>query len=155
MIKRILKNFSIQPYKLQIARAQGSFVFDNHQNKYLDCTSSLQSTSIGHLNERVKEALKRQVDQLTLASRALYSDKLHLATEAMCTKFGYEKCIFTNIISEAGETCIKFARRWGYEVKKVQPNMAKVLFTRDHVWGKTHAARASTNDPRVHLNIAP
>ena len=57
------------------------------------------------------------MQKITLTSRAIYSDKLHLATEALCKKFDYEKAILASIKAEAGESAIKFARRWGYEIK--------------------------------------
>lgn len=61
----------------------------------------------------------------------------------------------TNICAEAGETAIKFARRWGYEVKKIMPNKAKIIFTKNHIWGKTHAAWASSIDPSIHQYLGP
>ena len=56
----------------------------------------------------------------------------------------------TNICAEAGESAIKFARRWGYEIKQVQQNQAKIVFAKNHFWGKTHAARASSVDAVIH-----
>lgn len=51
---------------------------------------------------------------MTLTSRAVYNDQLASATKKLCTTFGYDKAIMANSGVEAGETAIKFARRWGY-----------------------------------------
>lgn len=48
---------------------------------------------------------------------------------------------------EAGESAIKFARRWGYRVKGVPKDKATVLFANGNFWGRTIAACASSDDP--------
>lgn len=48
---------------------------------------------------------------------------------------------------EAGETACKLARKWGYEVKKVPKNQAKIVFADGNFWGRTLAAVSSSTDP--------
>ena len=48
---------------------------------------------------------------------------------------------------ETGETAIKLARRWAYDVKGVAPNEARVVFARNNFWGRTLAAISSSTDP--------
>lgn len=59
------------------------------------------------------------MNKVTLLGRGLHSEKLSEATEFLSKTFGYEKAIMANSGVEGGETAIKIARRWGYEVKKV------------------------------------
>jgi len=42
--------------------------------------------------------------------------------------FGYDKVLFMNTGCEACESAVKFTRRWGYRVKKIPSNEARVLF---------------------------
>ena len=56
---------------------------------------------------------------------------------------------------EAGQSGIKLARRWGYEVKKVETNKAAVLFAKGNFWGRTLAACASSDDPDRYHNFGP
>ncbi len=56
---------------------------------------------------------------------------------------------------EAGESAIKFARRWGYINKKVQPNQATIVFAKGNFWGRTIAACASSDDPDRYANFGP
>jgi ornithine--oxo-acid transaminase len=56
---------------------------------------------------------------------------------------------------EAGESAVKFARRWGYMVKKVKPDMATVLFAKGNFWGRTIAACGSSDDPDRYRNFGP
>lgn len=48
---------------------------------------------------------------------------------------------------EAGETACKLARKWGYSVKKVAKNEAKIVFADGNFWGRTLAAISSSTDP--------
>jgi 4-aminobutyrate aminotransferase-like enzyme len=48
---------------------------------------------------------------------------------------------------EGGETAVKLARRWGYDVKGVPKNQAKILFARENFWGRTTSAISSSTDP--------
>jgi acetylornithine/succinyldiaminopimelate/putrescine aminotransferase len=73
----------------------------------------------------------------------------------LASLFGYDKVLFMNTGVEAGESAIKFARRWGYVVKKVEPNQATVLFAKGNFWGRTIAACASSDDPERYLNFGP
>jgi ornithine--oxo-acid transaminase len=56
---------------------------------------------------------------------------------------------------EAGESAIKFARRWGYEVKKIPQDSATVLFAKGNFWGRTIAACGSSDDPDRYRNFGP
>jgi ornithine--oxo-acid transaminase len=56
---------------------------------------------------------------------------------------------------EAGETAIKLARRWGYDVKKVPENQAEVIFANDNFWGRSIAAVSSSSDPESRGGFGP
>lgn len=46
-------------------------------------------------------------------------------------------------------------RKWGYEVKGVPSNQAKVLFARNNFWGRTLAAVSSSTDPTAFEGFGP
>ena len=56
---------------------------------------------------------------------------------------------------EGGETAVKLARKWAYEVKKVPQNQAKIIFVTGNFWGRTLAAISSSNDPASTTNFGP
>lgn len=56
---------------------------------------------------------------------------------------------------EAGESAVKFARRWAYDVKKVPDNEARVLFANGNFWGRTIAACGSSDDPDRYRRFGP
>lgn len=56
---------------------------------------------------------------------------------------------------EAGETSIKLARKWAYNVKGVKENNAVVLFAKDNFWGRTLSACSSSSDPSCYGGFGP
>lgn len=56
---------------------------------------------------------------------------------------------------ESGETAIKLARRWGYDVKGIPRNKAKVIFAENNFWGRTLATVSSSSDPSVYEGFGP
>jgi len=56
---------------------------------------------------------------------------------------------------EGGETAVKLARRWGYDVKGVPEGEAKVLFARNNFWGRTIAAISSSTDESSRVGFGP
>lgn len=56
---------------------------------------------------------------------------------------------------EGGETAVKLARRWAYDVKGVAENQAKVVFAKNNFWGRTMSAVSSSNDPDAYGGFGP
>lgn len=69
--------------------------------------------------------------------------------------FGYDKVCPMNTGVEAGETAVKLARRWAYDVKGVPPNQAKVVFAKNNFWGRTMSAISSSTDPTSFTGFGP
>lgn len=90
-----------------------------------------------------------------MTSRAVYNSKLGLIEEKLHNIFGYHKSLLMNTGVEAGESAIKFARRWGYEAKHVPHDEATVLFAKGNFWGRTIAACASSDDPDRYRHFGP
>lgn len=56
---------------------------------------------------------------------------------------------------EAAESSIKLARKWGYKVKKIPQNQAKVICCEDNFWGRSIAAVSASTDPTSYENYGP
>jgi len=65
----------------------------------------------------------------------------------MTSYFGYDRILPMNTGVEGGETAIKLARRWAYDVKGVPKDQARVIFAGNNFWGRTLAAISSSSDP--------
>lgn len=130
-------------------------MWDVEGNKYFDYLSGYSAMNQGHCHPKIIQALKTQAETLTLTSRAFYNNVLGEFEEYLCKLFKYDKVLPMNTGVEAGETAIKLARKWAYNVKKVPANRAKVVFAGENFWGRTLAACSSSTDPSCYEGFGP
>ncbi|MEW5304606.1 MAG: hypothetical protein WDW36_007206 [Sanguina aurantia] len=143
------------PIPVVLTRGEGVFVWDVDGKRYYDFLSAYSAVNQGHCHPKIVHALKDQVDKLSLTSRAFFNDVLGEYEEYITTLFGYHKVLPMNTGVEAGETAIKLARRWGYDVKGVPHNQAVVLFASGNFWGRTLAAISTSTDPSSFGGFGP
>ncbi len=143
------------PIPVVLSRGKGVFVWDVDDKKYYDFLSGYSAVNQGHCHPRIIEALIEQAQKLTLTSRAFHSSLLGEYEQLISSYFGYDKVLPMNTGVEAGETAIKLARRWGYKVKGIPTNQAKIIFATGNFWGRTLAAISSSTDPSSYENFGP
>jgi ornithine--oxo-acid transaminase len=143
------------PLPVVLKRGSGVWVYDVEGNGYLDFLSAYSAVNQGHCHPRILSALQEQAQQLTLTSRAFHNDQLGPYEQFMCDTLGFDRLLPMNTGVEGGETAIKLARKWAYEVKKVPENQAVVVFAEDNFWGRTLAAVSSSSDPDSYGNFGP
>ena len=136
-------------------RGKGVFVWDVEDKKYYDFLSGYSAVNQGHCHPLIIAALTEQAQKLTLTSRAFHNNLLGEYEQMITTYFGYNKVLPMNTGVEAGETAIKLARRWGYKVKGIEANQAKIIFATGNFWGRTLAAISSSTDPSSYENFGP
>lgn len=143
------------PLPVVLSKAKGVHVWDVDGKQYFDFLSGYSAVNQGHCHPKIIAALIEQSQKLTLTSRAFYNDQLGLYAKFITNYFGYDKVLPMNTGVEAGETAIKLARRWGYTVKGIPTNAAKIIFVEGNFWGRTLAAISSSQDPSSYKNFGP
>jgi len=143
------------PLSVVLAKGKGIFVWDIEGKKYFDFLSAYSAVNQGHCHPKIVQALTEQAQILTLTSRAFYNDALGIFEEYITKLFGYDKVLMMNTGVEGGETAIKLARKWAYEVKGIAPNQAKIIFAENNFMGRTIAAVSASTDPLTYTNFGP
>lgn len=143
------------PLPVAINKGEGIYVWDVEGRKYMDFLSAYSSLNQGHRHPKIVQALVEQLNKLTLTSRAYYAELLGEYEEYMTSIFGYDKLLPMNTGVEAGDTAVKLARRWGYEIKGIPPNQAKVVFVEGNFWGRSISAISSSTDPESYGGYGP
>lgn len=143
------------PLSVVLEKGEGIFVWDVEGKKYYDFLSAYSAVNQGHCHPRIINALINQASKLTLTSRAFHNNLLGEYEKYICEYFGFDKVLPMNTGVEGGETAIKLARRWAYDVKKVNENQAHILFVEGNFWGRTMAAISSSNDPSSYDRFGP
>jgi ornithine--oxo-acid transaminase len=134
------------PLPVVLERGEGVHVWDVEGKKYYDFLSAYSAVNQGHCHPKIIDALTKQAQILTLTSRAFYNNVLGEFEKYITEYFGYDKVLAMNSGVEGGETAIKLCRRWGYDVKGIPANKAKVIFVEGNFWGRTIAAISSSTD---------
>lgn len=143
------------PIPVVLEKGEGVYLYDVDGKKYFDFLSGYSAVNQGHCHPVIVKALQEQATKLTLTSRAFHNNLLG-EYEAYITKyFGYDKVLPMNTGVEGGETAIKLARRWGYNVKGIAENQARVIFAEGNFWGRTLAAISSSTDPSSFKGFGP
>jgi ornithine--oxo-acid transaminase len=143
------------PIPVVLDRGQGAYVWDLEGKRYFDFLSAYSAVNQGHCHPRIVTALIEQSSKLTLTSRAFYNSVLGRYEKFVTEFFGYDKVLPMNTGVEGGETAIKLARRWGYKVKGIADNQAKIVFVEGNFWGRTLAAISSSSDPSSYAGFGP
>ncbi len=138
-----------------IERGEGVYVWDVEGKRYFDFLSAYSAVNQGHCHPKIIHALVQQAKKVTLTSRAFYNDSLGEYEKYITTYFGYDKVLPMNTGVEGGETAIKLARKWGYNVKGIPENQAKIIFVAGNFWGRTLAAISSSVDPSSTSGFGP
>jgi taurine--2-oxoglutarate transaminase len=125
-----------------ITRAAGSYVWDDADRRYLDFSSQLVNTNIGHQHPRVVEAIKAQADRLCTIAPQHANDARSEAARLIAglAPAGLDKVFFTNGGAEAVENAVRMAR--------LHTGRHKVLSAYRSYHGGTSTAINLTGDPR-------
>lgn len=143
------------PIPVALTRGAGVYLWDVEEKRYYDFLSAYSAVNQGHSHPKIVQALYDQATKLALTSRAFYSDVLGEYEEYITKLFGYDKVLPMNTGVEGGETACKLARRWGYDVKKIPANNAKIIFAEGNFWGRTLSAISASSDPTCYTGFGP
>ncbi len=143
------------PLPVVLSRGNGVFVWDENGKKYLDMMSAYSAVSHGHANPRLVEVVKRQVEKLTIVSRAFYTDQLGEFLKLACELTGQDMALPMNTGAEAVETAIKAARKWGYEVKGIEKDKAEIIACTGNFHGRTTMIIAMSDEPQYQFGFGP
>ena len=143
------------PLPVVLSRGQGVFVWDVEDKRYYDFLSGYSAVNQGHCHPAIVSTLVEQAQQLTLTSRAFHSNVLGEYSKYITGLFKYDKVLPMNTGVEAVETAIKLARHWGYLVKKIKDQQAKIIVCEGNFHGRTSAVISFSSDPTAKDNFGP
>lgn len=147
--------FNYEPLPVVLESGKGIYLWDTDGKKYFDFLSAYSAVNQGHCHPKIIEALKTQAERLTLTSRAFYNDRLGELEKFLCETFGFERMIPMNTGVEAAETAVKLARRWGYQIKGIPAEKAKIVFAAGNFWGRSLGAISASTDPNSKEAFGP
>jgi ornithine--oxo-acid transaminase len=143
------------PLPVVLKKGEGVHVWDVDDKRYYDFLSGYSAVNQGHCHPKIIAALVEQAQTLTLTSRAFYNNLLGEYERFITAYFGYDKVLPVNTGVEAVETALKLSRKWGYEVKGIEKDQAKIVVCSANFHGRTIGVISYSTDPTAKNNFGP
>ena len=143
------------PLDVVIERAEGAWVYDVEGKRYLDCLAAYSAVNQGHCHPRILAALNEQAKKITLTSRAFRNEQLPMFGKELCELTGFEKMLAMNSGTEAVESSIKIARKWGYKIKGIPAGQAEIIVCTNNFHGRTIAIVGFSTDEQYRDGFGP
>ncbi|RFU87488.1 ornithine--oxo-acid transaminase [Streptomyces triticagri] len=143
------------PLPVVVASAEGAWMTDVEGRRYLDMLAGYSALNFGHGNRRLIGAAQAQLERVTLTSRAFFHDRFAEFCTQLAELCGMDMVLPMNTGAEAVETAVKTARKWGYRVKGVPDNMAKIVVAADNFHGRTTTIVSFSTDAEARADFGP
>lgn len=143
------------PLDVILERGCGVWVYDVDGKRYLDCLASYSALNQGHCHPKILQAMIEQAQKLTLTSRAFRNTQLPRLYEDLHALTGFEMALPMNSGTEAVETALKAARKWGAMVKGIPENQSEIIVCTENFHGRTIAVISFSSDDQYKQDFGP
>jgi ornithine--oxo-acid transaminase len=143
------------PLPVILDRGEGVWVWDVEGNRYLDMLSAYSALNQGHRHPAILRAALKQMERLTLTSRAFHNDQMGPFLRELCEATGFERALPMNTGAEAVETAIKMVRKWGYKAKGVPDDQAEIIVCHNNFHGRTSTIVGFSSEDQYRDGFGP
>ena len=133
-----------------VKRGEGCWVWDYDGKKYLDFTTGIAVTSLGHSHPKLLDAINSQSKEIIHSSNLFYLESQAKLAKTLVENSFADKVFFCNTGTEAVEGAIKFARKWCSK-----DNKYKIISTLGSFHGRTYGALSATGTNKYHEGFKP
>ena len=139
-------------FDVTFVRGKGIYLYDDKGEEYVDFVSGIAVNCLGHSNDVMVDAIKRQADRLIHISNLYYSDTQMELAKKLISNSKMEKVFFTNSGTEAVELAIKIARKYGNSISK---NKTEIIYMSESFHGRSTGALAITGQKKYQEPFEP
>ncbi|WP_137788494.1 acetylornithine transaminase [Bacillus sp. E(2018)] len=133
--------------QIQLQKGNGTYAYDQNNKKYLDFTSGIAVTSLGHCHPEVVAALQKQSECIWHTSNLFEIQQQELLAETLVTHTNLNLAFFCNSGAEANEAAIKLAKKF---TKK-----NKIITFNDSFHGRTFGSMSATGQQKIKEGYGP
>ncbi|MFA9397420.1 MAG: aspartate aminotransferase family protein [Clostridiaceae bacterium] len=149
--KYLLQNYGRFP--VVIEKGLGSKVYDLEGKEYIDMTSGIGVSSLGHSNKDIIYALETQMNKVIHTSNLFYNSSYINLGEKLVKMSKMNKVFFSNSGAEANEAAIKAARK--YSSEKYGQGRYNIITLKQSFHGRTMATLSATGQDKYHKHFDP
>ncbi|KAF2756952.1 PLP-dependent transferase [Pseudovirgaria hyperparasitica] len=156
---------SLHEDPITVIRASGNYLYTSNGQKILDATGGAAVSCLGHGDERIKQAINAQLDEVAYCHSLFFGTNggealAHELIEG--TNGEMAKAFIVSSGSEAMEAAMKMARQYFLELSPPQPNRTRFIARKQSYHGTTlgalslggHVARRALYEPLLGTNIS-
>ena len=148
---QLVAQTSEEPLMVEVASAEGCYVYDQQGKKYFDLIAGIGVSSVGHRHPAVIDAIKSQVDKnlhVMVFGEFVQTPQVKLA-EALSKTLPdpLEVTYFVNSGSEAAEGALKLAKRY--------TGRFNIISCIDGYHGSSHGALSASGNENLKQNFRP
>ena len=133
------------PLDIDVDHGDGVYIYSSDGTRYLDFTSGIGVTSLGHSHPALVRALKTQAEKIWHCSNLFKISNQKIVADKLVKSSFASSVFFCNSGSEATETSIKAARKYFYE--KGLKNKNRIITFEGAFHGRTIASLFAANNP--------
>ena len=132
--------------KISFSRGKGSYLYSTNGKKYLDFVQGIAVNCLGHANNYLISAIKKQSQKVWHVSNAFIIPEQEKLAKRLTKKTFADFVAFQNSGAEATEAAIKFARRYFYSIGQSKKN--RILCVNNSFHGRTLATVFASNNKK-------
>lgn len=140
-------------FPLTLVKGKGSYVWDDHGEKYLDYTSGIATCNLGHVPETVQAALQEQLDALWHVSNLYHIPMQEKLAEILTNNSCLDAAFFCNSGAEANEAAIKLAKK--YAKDQGNEERTEIVTFKQSFHGRTGTTLAATGQEKIQQGFTP
>jgi len=140
-------------HPVAIDHGKGATLWDTEGKEYIDFTSGIGVTSLGHGDEGWVKAVSDQAAKLAHISNLYYTQPYAEVAGKLCGRTGMSKVMFGNSGAEANEAMIKLARKYSYD--KYGKGRGTIITLHNSFHGRTITTLAATGQDKFHDYFFP
>ncbi|RKX34786.1 MAG: acetylornithine aminotransferase [Verrucomicrobia bacterium] len=149
----VIKNYNRAA--LTLVRGEGSHVWDDRGRRFLDFTSGIAVTALGHGHPHWVEAIRRQAGELVHVSNLFRNPLQGELAMRLTRKAGPGRVLFCNSGAEANETLLKLARLHGVRKAGEEGKCIGVICAEDAFHGRTFGGMSATPQDKIQKGFRP
>ena len=149
----VLKNYARAA--ITLVRGQGSQVWDDQGKSYLDFTSGIAVSALGHCHPDWVRAVQRQAGELIHTSNLFRHPNQAELARRIVGYAGPGRVFFCNSGAEANEALLKLARLHGVEKAGEEGKCYKVICALNAFHGRTYGGMSATPQEKIQKGFRP
>ena len=149
----VLKNYARAP--ITLVRGRGAQVWDDAGKSYLDFTSGIAVSALGHCHPHWVAAVQRQAGELIHTSNLFRHPNQGELARRLVKYAGPGRVFFCNSGTEANEALLKLARLHGMQKAGEEGKCYKVICAKQAFHGRTFGGMSATPQEKIQHGFRP